>query len=107
MGTRNIPDYMQNMSESISENIPALLYALNEAQNYASNSPERVNNFHLIEFNSHSCKLVWEYPENSQIYFEIYRNQNNKMACNDSSLVGISSKREFEMRTLRVEPVYF
>ena len=31
VGTRNIPDYMQNMTESIDENIPALLYALSEA----------------------------------------------------------------------------
>jgi len=107
VGTRNIPDYMQNMSESISENIPALLYALGEARNYSENSPKRVENFHLVEFNSNSCKLAWEYPENPKIYFEIYRNQNNKKACNDTSLVGITSGREFIDENLKSGTMYF
>jgi len=44
VGTRNIPDYMQNMTESIDENIPALLYALSEAKNYSTHAPKRVEN---------------------------------------------------------------
>jgi len=107
VGTRNIPDYMRNMSESINENIPALLYALSEARNYSSSAPQRVENFHLVEFDSNSCKLAWEYPENSNIYFEIYRNQNNKMACNDSSLIGITSGREFVDENLKSGTMYF
>ncbi len=44
---------MQNMSESISENIPALLHALGEARNYsADTAPSRVENFHLVDFDS-------------------------------------------------------
>ncbi|MCH9739456.1 MAG: peptidase, partial [Epsilonproteobacteria bacterium] len=107
VGTRNIPDYMQNMSESISENIPALLYALSEAKNYSKHAPKRVENFHLDSFDSNSCKLSWEYPEDSEIYFEIYKNLNNKMACNDSSLVGITSSREFVDENLKSGTMYF
>ncbi len=107
VGTRNIPDYMQNMSESINENIPALLYALSEARNYSSNAPKRVENFHLVEFGSNSCKLAWDYPENPKIYFEIYKNVNNKEACNDSSLVGITSGREFIDENLHSGTMYF
>ena len=107
VGTRNIPDYMQNMSESINENIPALLYALSEARNYSSNAPKRVDNFHLVEFGSNSCKLAWDYPENPKIYFEIYKNVNNKEACNDSSLVGITSGREFIDENLQSGTMYF
>lgn len=107
VGTRNIPDYMKNMSESISENIPALLYALSEAGNYSRHAPKRVENFHLDRFNANSCKLSWEYPENSEIYFEIYRNLNNKMACNDSSLVGITTEREFVDMNLKSGTMYF
>jgi hypothetical protein len=107
VGTRNIPDYMQNMSESINENIPALLYALGEAINYSDNAPKRVENFHLVEFDANSCKLAWEYPENSKIYFEIYRNQNNKKACNDSSLVGITASKEFVDENLKSGTMYF
>jgi len=107
VGTRNIPDYMQNMAESINENIPALLYALGEAKNYNKHAPQRVENFHLISTEANACKLGWDYPEDSEIYFEIYKNKNNKMACNDSSLVGITSGREFVDENLASGTMYF
>jgi hypothetical protein len=107
VGTRNIPDYMQNMAESINENIPALLYALSEARNYSKHAPQRVENFHLVSTEANCCKLGWEYPEDSEIYFEIYKNKNNKMACNDSSLVGITSGREFVDENLSSGTMYF
>ncbi|HHS92841.1 MAG TPA: peptidase, partial [Campylobacterales bacterium] len=87
VGTRNIPDYIQNMSESVSENIPALLYMIGEAKNYSQVGPKRVENFHLESVSDTQCHLAWEYDEDPNIYFEIYRNLNNKMACNHSSLV--------------------
>ncbi|MMZ65180.1 hypothetical protein D1872_275690 [compost metagenome] len=59
VGTRNIPDYMQNMTESIHENIPALLYALSEAKNYAAFAPKRVQNFHIEAYSSDSISLAW------------------------------------------------
>lgn len=106
VGTRNIPDYMQNMSESISENIPALLYALSEAKSYSENAPKRVDNFHIKSFSSDECHLAWEYEEDKGIYFEIYRNLNNKMACNDSSLIGITCNKEFKDKNLKSGTMY-
>ncbi|HHH19528.1 MAG TPA: peptidase [Campylobacterales bacterium] len=107
VGTRNIPDYMKNMSESINENIPALHYALSEAVNYSQQAPQRVENFGIETFDANSCTLTWDYPENPGIYFEIYRNLNNKMACNDTSLVGVTSAREFIDLNLKSGTMYF
>ncbi len=88
VGTRNIPDFMQNMKESIDENIPALLKALGEAQNYSKNAPKRVSNFHIESFTSHEVTLSWNYEPNSKdIYFQIFRNRENKEACNEATLV--------------------
>jgi len=87
VGTRNIPDFMQNMKESIDENIPALLQTLGEAQNFSSYAPQRVDNFHIESFGSNEVTLSWDYPCNKNIYFEIYRNTQNKEACNYSNLI--------------------
>ncbi len=95
VGTQNIPDYMQNMSESIHENIPALLYALSEAHNYSHNAPVRVQNFTATEKTATQVSLQWEYEGRNNIYFEIYRNSENKKACNESSLVGVTTQTNF------------
>ncbi len=87
VGTRNIPDFMQNMKESIDENIPALLKTLGEAQNYSINAPKRVNNFHIEAFTSNEVTLSWDYEYNKDIYFRIFRNTENKEACNESNLI--------------------
>ena len=107
VGTRNIPDYIQNMSESVQENIPALLYALGEASNYGNTAPKRVENFHIDNFSYNDCTLAWEYEENQNIYFEIYRNLNNKMACNESSLIGITCNRNYVDENLNSGTMYF
>jgi len=107
VGTRNIPDYIQNMSESVQENIPALLYALSEASNYAKTAPRRVENFHIEAFSDKDCNLSWNYEENPNVYFEIYRNLNNKMACNESSLVGITCNKNFKDENLKSGTMYF
>jgi hypothetical protein len=107
VGTRNIPDYLQNMSESVNENIPALLYALSEAKNYGKKAPKRVENFHIEELSSSACTLAWDYEEDKNIYFEIYRNLNNKMACNYSSLVGTTSNTHFVDENLQSGTMYF
>jgi hypothetical protein len=107
VGTRNIPDYIQNMSESVRENIPALLYALNEAKNYGKRAPKRVENFHIEEFSDKSCELAWEYEANPNVYFEVYRNPNNKMACNHSSLVTSTCNRYFVDENLESGTMYF
>jgi len=107
VGTRNIPDYMQNMSESVNENIPALLYALGESKNYGKTAPKRVDNFQIDEFSKNDCRLIWEYEENQNIYFEIYRNLNNKKACNQSSLIGITCNKHFVDENLESGTMYF
>jgi hypothetical protein len=87
VGTRNIPDFMQNMKESIDENIPALLRTFSEAQNYSKYAPKRVENFHIANYTSHEVTLSWDYEPNKDIYFEIYRNTQNKESCTQSSLI--------------------
>lgn len=87
VGSRNIPDFMQNMQESIDENIPALLTTLGESQNYSKNAPKRVNNFNVESVSSHEVKLSWDYEYNKDIYFQIFRNKKNKEACNHSNLI--------------------
>lgn len=87
VGTRNIPDFMQNMQESIDENIPALLRTLSEAQNYSKNAPKRVDNFHIESYSSNDVTLSWEYETNENIFFQIFRNTEDKEACTETNLV--------------------
>ena len=95
VGTRNIPDFMQNMKESIDENIPALLRTLGEAQNYSQNAPKRVKNFHINSVEAQEVTLAWDYECNKDIYFQIFRNTENKEACNESNLVCETFNTEF------------
>ncbi len=95
VGTRNIPDFMQNMQESIDENIPALLKTLGEAQNYSKNAPKRVKNFHIKNVASNEVTLSWDYDCDKDIYFQIFRNTENKEACNESNLVCETFNTEF------------
>jgi len=107
VGTRNIPDYIQNMSESVRENIPALLHALSEAENYGERAPKRVQNFEINSFSANSCHLKWDYNNNPSIYFEIYRNLNNKMSCNHASLIATTCNTEFIDENLKSGTMYF
>ncbi len=96
VGTRNIPDYMQNMKESIAENIPALLYALNEAQNYTRFAPPRPELFQLTEVSEEQIALEWEYPDTQRdIYFEIYRTTEHKDACREKSLIATTKAHHY------------
>jgi fibronectin type 3 domain-containing protein len=109
VGTRNIPDYLQNMSESIDENIPALLYALSEASNYAKNTPPRAENFTLKEVKSNCVELSWEYDVSAypNVYFEIYRNERHKEACKEPSLIALTKDLRFEDRERDSGKLYF
>ena len=50
VGTRNISDYKEHMSENIDENIPALMFALSEVNNYKKgDSLPRVDHFIATE----------------------------------------------------------
>jgi hypothetical protein len=95
VGTRNIPDFMQNMKESIDENIPALLRTFGEAQNYSKNAPQRVKNFQIESFTSSEVTLSWDYPCDKDIYFQIFRNTEDKEACNEANLICETYKKSF------------
>ncbi len=109
VGTRNIPDYLQNMSESIHENIPALLFALKEAANYASNHPPRVEFFTIEKDGSSSVTLQWDYDleANPGVYFEIYRNEQHKEACREPSLIATTKALQLKDTDRQSGKLYF
>lgn len=107
VGTRNIPDYMANMSQSIDENIPALLYAFNEVNNYSQNAPKRPEHFTITEIGIFDVSLAWEYEDRSDVYFEIYRSNTPKAPCCEESLVGITHATSFTDIQLRSGHKYF
>jgi len=97
VGTRNIPDYMENMTESVNENIPALVLALDCAINYSDAAPKRVDNFNIKELGCNELILEWEWngEKNEDLYFEIYRNVYHKNPCYDDNLVGVTESLHF------------
>ncbi|ABM04188.1 peptidase M14, carboxypeptidase A [Psychromonas ingrahamii 37] len=107
VGTKNIPDYMENMSESINENIPALVHAFGSAINYSHLAPKRVDNFNLTELTENSISLAWEYSDNDPVYFEIYRSISHKSPCSDDNLVGITKSLFFTDVQLKSGRHYF
>ncbi len=108
VGTRNIPDYMQNMKESIDENIPALLTALKEAKNYSFRAPKRVKNFHIKESDFESVTLSWDKDsDNDNIFYKIFRNKKEKQACNESSLIATTKNNYFKDRQLKSGTIYY
>jgi hypothetical protein len=107
VGTKNIPDYMENMSQSVNENIPALVHALSSAINYSDSAPTRVDNFNLSELTENSVALEWEYAGEGDVYFEIYRNTQHKSPCTDDNLVGITKSLTFSDIQLKSGKQYF
>ncbi len=108
VGTRNIPDYMQNMKESVDENIPALLFALKETKNYSFRAPKRVKNFHLKSCDCDTISLEWEHSEYGEnLFFKIYRSEKEKQACNDANLIATTKKMEFTDIQLKSATIYY
>ncbi len=108
VGTRNIPDYMQNMTESIHENIPALLYALGEAKNYAPFAPKRVTQFQIEKTCTKGVKLAWEHDaEGHNIHFEIYRTSEHKKACHEETLISKTRNKFYTDIELESHKEYF
>ncbi|MFT6896360.1 MAG: carboxypeptidase T [Paraglaciecola sp.] len=107
VGTRNIPDYMENMSQSVNENIPALVHALDSAINYSDLAPARVENFNIAEIRDDSVTLEWEYAQSQDVYFEIYRNISHKTPCTDDNLVAITKSLFFTDIQLKTGKRYF
>ena len=90
VGTRNIPDYLMNMSQSVDENIPALLYALENTINYSSHAPGRVSCFTAENIGPYAVTLRWEHESDADIYFEIYRNDSPKQPCSDDNRIAVT-----------------
>jgi len=96
VGTRNISDYIENMSENINENIPALIYALSEVNNYSKkNKINRVTNFIATDVTSREVTLNWEYDNSDDYYFEIYRSSKAKGYAQVSNRIAITKLHKF------------
>ena len=107
VGTRNISDYIENMTENINEQIPALTYALTEVPNYdKSSSLPRVIAFHAVEVSRTRVTLSWDYPEGENVYFEIYRSKKEISYCQSSNIVGMTKAKEFTDNNLQTSMNY-
>lgn len=96
VGTRNISDYIENMTEHINEHIPALIYALSEVPNYDKTMRlPRIENFLATKIKSNRVELKWDYPEDEDVYFEIYRSKKEISFSQASNRVGITKAKLF------------
>ncbi|UPW20396.1 peptidase [Agarivorans sp. TSD2052] len=107
VGTRNIPDYMENMAQSVNENIPALVHALDCAISYSPLAPARVTNFTIKDIADNQATLEWEYPNDEDVFFEVYRNQQHKSPCTDDNLVGLTKSTSFTDVQLQSGSYYY
>ena len=102
VGTRNISDFQEHMSENLDENLPALIFALGEANNYKKeNSLSRVEGFLATEVTSKEVELKWDYLESDDIYFEIYRSKKKKGHAQISNRIGMTKLRTFTDKNLK------
>jgi len=107
VGTRNIPDYLINMSQSVDENIPAVLHALSEAISYSSHAPKRPESFSLGDITDNSATLNWSHQGSEEVNFEVYRSQQPKSPCCDETLVAITRDTQFIDVQLKSGQPYF
>jgi len=108
VGTQNISDYLDNMTEHINEHIPALLSALKSTQNYSKgNHLKRVDDFQIQDIKSNEVTLSWSYNLTEDIYFEIYRSKSDKAHCKKSNLLSITKATEYTDRNLDSSSEYF
>jgi len=98
---------MENMSQSVNENIPALVHALSSTINYSDLAPQRVDNFNIAVVTENSVSLTWEYGTDANVYFEIYRNVKHKSPCTEDNLVGITRSLHFNDIQLNSGKPYF
>ena len=108
VGTRNISDYKEHMSENIDENIPALIYALSEVNNYKKeDSLPRVTNFISTNVTSREVELTWEYIDDDSLYFEIYRSDKLKGCAQTSNRIGMTKLKTFTDKNLSSSTNYY
>jgi len=107
VGTRNISDYQENMSQNIEENIPALIYALSEVKNYTKDNPlKRVENFIAESVTSKEVQLTWNYVDDETVYFEIYRSKKKKGFAQTSNRIGITKLKTYTDKNLESSTNY-
>jgi len=108
VGTRNISDYIEHMSENIDENIPALIYALSEVNNYKKdNTLNRVENFIATNVASREVELTWNYQDDDSLYFEIYRSKKLKGCAQSSNRIGMTKLKTFTDKNLQSSKNYY
>ncbi|WP_305405708.1 M14 family metallopeptidase [Photobacterium leiognathi] len=108
VGSRNIPDYLVNMTQSVNENIPALLYALNSAIDYSELAPSRPENFTIKQVDDTQVELVWNSGEDdSNCYYQIYRSDTPKYHCTPETLIANTSENSFTDSQLQSGHRYF
>jgi len=108
VGTRNISDYKENMSENIEENIPALIYALSEVNNYSKNNTlPRVDGFVATSVSSKEVELSWDYIDDDTVYFEIYRSTKLKGFAQASNRIGMTKLKTFTDKNLTPSTNYY
>ncbi|MDQ7059981.1 MAG: fibronectin type III domain-containing protein [Sulfurimonas sp.] len=108
VGSRNISDYVENMTESINENIPALLYALGEAPNYQKEvSLLRVDDFIASSISSKEVELTWSNTQKEDVYFELFRSKKEKGFAQASNRIAITKSTSYTDKNLKPSTNYF
>lgn len=108
VGTRNISDYLEDMLENVKEHIQALLTALEEVPNYAKESPlKRVENFKTDLVTCSNVSLSWNCEMNHDVYFEIYRQEKQKLFCNSTNRITKTQNTTFTDTNLQSATDYY
>ncbi len=108
VGSRNIPDYLINMSQSVDENIPALLFALGSTINYSNLAPARPENFTVSNVSANHVELSWDHnAEDKGCYYQVYRNESPKDPCTRDNLIAITSQNYYSDKQLKSGRRYF
>jgi hypothetical protein len=108
VGSRNISDYIENMSENIEENIPALTMALSEVNNYKKEKAlPRVDAFIATSVEAKEITLEWDYKEDDSVFFEIYRSTKKKGFAQASNRIGMTKLKTFTDKNLKSATNYY
>ncbi|WP_319381359.1 M14 family zinc carboxypeptidase [Thiomicrorhabdus sp.] len=107
VGSRNISDYVDIMTENIHENIPALMFALSEVPNYVKGDRlPRVENLIAFRVDEREVGLEWSYPD-EEVFFEIYRSEHLKGYCQSSNRIGMTKDHKYVDRHIEPATRYY
>ncbi len=107
VGSRNIPDYLKVMRQSILEHIPALLEAWNTTRAHGSSAPPRPELFNPTRVSHDYVQVAWEYPSDRNVVFEIYRSEQHKFSADASTLITETKSNRFFDQPLKSNRLYF